>query len=55
MDHHRPAGVVLTGVGAKVLVGGSGEQISLAPIGGQATVGQGISAGAGYLYLEPAR
>ena len=42
------------GVGAKVLVGGSGKQFSLAPIGGQATQGTGISAGAGYLYLEAA-
>lgn len=43
-----------TGVGAKVLVGGSGKQFTLAPIGGRTTKGVGISAGAGYLYLEPA-
>ncbi|VAW14076.1 hypothetical protein MNBD_ALPHA09-445 [hydrothermal vent metagenome] len=43
------------GVGAKVLVGGSNRQFTLAPIGGQTTMGTGISAGAGYLYLEPAR
>ena len=43
------------GVGAKVLVGGSAKQFSLAPIGGQATRGTGISAGAGYLFLQPAR
>ena len=43
------------GVGAKVLVGGSNQQFTLAPIGGQATRGTGISAGAGYLYLEPAQ
>lgn len=44
-----------TGVGAKALVGGSGKQFTLAPIGGQITSGGGVSAGAGYLYLEPAR
>lgn len=43
------------GVGAKVLVGGSEKQFSLAPIGGQGTRGTGVSAGAGYLYLEPNR
>lgn len=43
------------GIGAKALVGGSGQQFTLAPIGGQTTIGEGISAGAGYLYLEPAR
>jgi len=43
------------GIGAKVLVGGSGRQFTLAPIGGQATRGAGISAGAGYLYLEASR
>lgn len=43
------------GLGAKVLVGGSAKQFSLAPIGGQATRGTGISAGAGYLFLQAAR
>lgn len=44
-----------SGVGAFVLLGGSERQFTLAPFGGSATSGSGITAGLGYLYLEPAQ
>lgn len=43
------------GVGISALIGGSKGEISLQPIGVETTRGLGISAGLGYLYLEPGR
>jgi len=42
------------GIGASALVGGTGKQISLQPVGLETLRGLGIGAGLGYLYLERA-
>ena len=42
------------GAGAAVLIGGGNNQISLSPMG-MTEEGFGISAGVGFLYLEPAK
>jgi hypothetical protein len=44
-----------SGVGAFVLLGGSERQFTLAPFGGSASSGSGVTAGVSYLYLEPAQ
>lgn len=43
------------GVGVAALVGGSKKQISLQPLGIETLRGLGVSAGLGYMYLEPAK
>lgn len=40
------------GVGAFVLVGGSNQQFTLAPIGGSSAIGTGVAAGVGFLTLQ---
>ena len=44
-----------SGVGAFILLGGSERQFTLAPLGGSVATGSGVTAGLGYLYLEPAQ
>ncbi len=41
------------GLGVAALIGGTKGEISLQPVGLETTRGLGISAGLGYLYLEP--
>ena len=49
------AACVTYGVGMSALLGGTKGEISLQPIGVETLQGLGISAGLGYLYLEPGK
>jgi len=49
------AACVTYGVGVSALLGGTRGEISLQPIGIETLQGLGISAGMGYLYLEPGK
>ena len=45
---------VTYGFGAAALVGGRGREVALVPVSVETIRGLGVSAGLGYLYLEPA-
>jgi hypothetical protein len=45
---------VTYGIGAAALVGGSRKELALVPLSVETIRGLGVSAGVGYLYLEPA-
>lgn len=45
---------VTYGIGASALVGGSLKEVALVPVSVETIRGLGVSAGIGYLYLEPA-
>jgi len=49
------AACITYGVGVSALLGGTKGEISLQPIGIETMQGLGISAGMGYLYLEPGK
>ena len=49
------AACVTYGIGVSALLGGTRGEISLQPVGVETLQGLGISAGLGYLYLEPGK
>lgn len=50
----RATASITYGFGASALVGGSGKEIAFVPVSVETIRGLGVSAGLGYLYLEPA-